>query len=120
MPPETRGGRPRRWVLENVDPAECAAVLVIRDRDATLKRWQTTALCDLLKDPELEALFGPLRKTCDVLWAKLLKEEPGLPGKPELFRARQAAWGLVVEATGESRGVTPNASVASPDPRKEK
>jgi hypothetical protein len=38
----------------------------------------------------------------------------------ELIRNELAAWGLVVEVPVESRGVTPDASVASPEPRKEK
>jgi hypothetical protein len=75
----------------------------------------------------LEHRYGLTRPVARILAgeieARVFALKYRLIAKPlldELIRNELAAWGLVVEATGESRGVTPHASVASPEPRKEK
>lgn len=69
-----------------------------------------------LTRPVARILAGEIEARAFALKYRLIAK----PLVDELICNELAAWGLVVEATGESRGVTPNASVASPDPRKEK
>jgi hypothetical protein len=61
-------------------------------------------------------LAGEIETRAFALKYRLIAE----PLVDELIRNELAAWGLAVEGMGQSRGVTPNTSVASPEPQKEK
>jgi hypothetical protein len=69
-----------------------------------------------LTRPVARILAGEIEARAIALKYRLIAK----PLVDALIRNELAAWGLTVEAPGESRGVTPNGSVSSPEPRKEK
>ncbi len=62
--------------VEKMLPGDAVFALVVRDAKATADRWRTTALFEVLQDPEMKAMFAPLQETLADLQGKARAMSP--------------------------------------------